>query len=216
MKKVLILLIIALIIVFISFYFYQKINTIKNQQKSQNMTNLINKKVVMIVASEGFRDEEYLVPKKVLENRGVEVKTASNKLGIAQGADGAETKVDLLIQDINLSDFDAIIFVGGPGALNNLDNEISYNLIKKTIEEDKPLAAICISPVILAKAGILKNKKATVWSSISDKSPIKILEENGALYQKENVVIDGKIITANGPLAAKEFGEAIVNLLEKQ
>lgn len=178
------------------------------------MINLANKKVVMIVASENFRDEEYFVPKEVLAKRGVQVKTASNKLGIAKGAGGTEAKVDLLISDVKPVDFDAVVFIGGPGALQNLDNEVSYNLAKATIEQGKILAAICISPVILAKAGVLSGKKATVWSSPLDRKPVKILEENGARYVGGKVVIEDKIITANGPLAAQEFGEAIIKAIE--
>ena len=177
--------------------------------------DLINKKVVMVVASENFRDEEYFIPKEVLENREVEVKTASNKLGIAKGAGGQEAAVDLLVADVNLADFDAVVFIGGSGALQNLDNEVSYNLTKATIKQGKILAAICISPVILAKAGVLSGKEATVWSSPLDQEPVKILEENGAKYVGKKVAIDNKIITANGPLAAQEFGEAIIKAIEE-
>jgi protease I len=89
-------------------------------------------------------------------------------------------------------------------------------LAKETIEKDKILAAICISPVILANAGVLKGKKATVWSSPLDKNPIRILKNGGAIYKDALVVVDGKIVTANGPEAAKEFGEALVSLLTRQ
>jgi protease I len=61
----------------------------------------------------------------------------------------------------------------------------------------------------LAKAGVLKGKKATVWSSPMDKSPIKILTQNGAIFENLDVVVDGNIITANGPQAAEEFGIVI-------
>jgi len=179
------------------------------------MQNLTNKKVVIVVASKDFRDEEYLTPKKVLEDRGVEIKTASDKSGIAKGAGDAEAKVDLLVSDVKPADFDAVIFIGGAGALVCLNNEDSYKLTQSTIEQGKILAAICIAPVILARAGILKDKQATVWSSPLDKSSIETLKENGAKYVGGAVVIDGKIITANGPSAAKEFGEKIVEELIK-
>jgi len=68
----------------------------------------------------------------------------------------------------------------------------------------------------LAKAGTLEGKKAAVWSSPLDKSAVKILKENGADYQKDSLVVDGKIITANGPGAAKEFGQKIVEGLTNQ
>lgn len=72
------------------------------------------------------------------------------------------------------------------------------------------MGAICIAPAILAKAGVLKGKKATVWSSLMDKSAVKILEKSGADYLPDSVVADGKVITATGPLAAKEFAEKII------
>jgi protease I len=173
------------------------------------------KKVVMIVAFRDFRDVEYFVPKSILEKRGIEVKTASNKKGVALGADGGEAEVDFLVSDIKVEDFDAIIFVGGPGCLKNLDNPTSYRVCKEAVLKDKILAAICISPTILAKSGVLSSKKATVWSSALDKSPIQVLRENGAEYLEEKVVVDGKVITASGPEAAEEFGKAIFELLTK-
>ena len=171
------------------------------------------KKVLMVVAFKNFRDIEYFLPKEILERNGVKVTTASNKKGQAQGADGKKTNVDLLISEVNSEDFDAVLFIGGPGCLENLDNEDSYRLAQKTVEKQKILGAICISPVILAKAGVLKGKKATVWSSPFDRQSIEILKENGAFFQDEKVVIDGKIVTANGPNSAQEFGQAILNLL---
>lgn len=154
------------------------------------------------------------MPKEVLTAAGAEIKTASTEIGTAIGADGGEVEVDLLVKDLNPTDFDVLVFIGGPGCLKYLDNEDSYNLCRETVSQDKVLASICISPVILAKAGVLEGKKATVWSSPMDKSPIKILEERGAVFQEESVVVDGKIITANGPAAAENFGRAIIETLK--
>lgn len=180
------------------------------------MNNLTGKKIAIIIAHRNFRDEEYFVPKEILEGAGAEVKTASNQMGRALGADGGETEVNLLISEIDMADFDAVVFIGGPGCLENLDNENSYKLAEETVSQNKILASICISPIILAKAGVLAGKRATVWSSPMDKSSVKILRENGAIYQDELVVVDGKIITGNGPTAAKKFGEEIVEALTRE
>ena len=150
---------------------------------------------------------------KEKEGAGAEVKTASNKMGRALGADGGEVEIDLLVSDLNPAGFDAIVFIGGPGCLENLDNENSYKIAKETVSQNKVLAAICVSPIILAKAGVLEDKEATVWSSTLDRGPVASLKENGAIYQDKTVVVDGKIITGNGPEASKEFGEAILKLL---
>ena len=185
----------------------------KEEKISMEEKVLANKKAAMIIAFKDFRDEEYFVPKEILEKAGAEVKTASNKIGTAIGADGGEVKVDLLVSEINPTDFYAIIFIGGPGCLKNLDDESSYRVAQETVSQNKVLASICISPVILAKAGVLEGKKATVWSSVMDRSPIKILQNNGAIYEDKRVVVEGKIITGNGPGAAEEFGRAIVEAL---
>jgi protease I len=215
MKKNLIFILIIVILIVAGFCIYKGL-TKREIPKKEEITmpkNLEGKKVVMIVAFRDFRDEEYFTPKEILEKAGAEVKTASNKMGTAIGADGGDVKIDLLVSEIDPADFDAVVFIGGPGCLDNLDNENSYQVARETVSQNKVLTSICISPVILAKAGVLEGKKATVWSSTMDKSPVKILKENGAIYQDENVVVDGKIITANGPNAAKEFGEAIVEAL---
>jgi len=177
---------------------------------------LENKKLVMIIAFRDFRDEEYFVPKEIFETAGAIVTTASTQKGKAVGTDGGEAEVDLLVSQINPFHYEAVIFIGGPGCLSELDNEDSYKVAQETISQNKVLAAICVSPVILAKAGVLEGKKATVWSSLMDKSSIKILEENGAIYQNEPVVTDGNIITGNGPGAAQKFGATVVEVLTEK
>ena len=173
----------------------------------------MGKKILMVVAFKDFRDEEYFVPKEVLEKAGFFIDTTSTEQGIAIGSQGREAVAHIGLDEINLENYKAVIFCGGSGMANELDNQIFHKLAKDFYQNDKVVAAICVAPALLAKAGILENKKATVWSSALDKSFIKVLEENGAIYQDNPVVIDNKIITANGPDAAEEFGKAIVNLL---
>lgn len=167
----------------------------------------------MIIAFREFRDEEYFIPKQTLEAAGAEVTTASISFGKAIGKLGGEAEVNILLRDLKVADYDAILFIGGPGAANYMDDETCHQIARETVEADRVLGAICIASVILAKAGVLDGKKATVWSSPLDKSTVKILEENGAIFQKDSVVADGKIVTGNGPGAAKEFGEKIVEIL---
>jgi protease I len=217
MKKSLILILVVAILIIGGLFAVKnlkKAKEIKIPEKTE-MPKAEGKKAVMIIAFRDFRDAEYFVPKEILEKAGVEVKTASNKMGTAIGADGGDTNVDLLVSQINVADFDAIIFVGGPGCLTALDNEDSYRVVREAVSQGKILASICISPVILAKSGVLKGKKATVWNDWT-KSQAKILEKEGAIFEEKPVVVDGKIITANGPQAAKDFGKAILDLLTKE
>jgi protease I len=173
------------------------------------------KKAVIIIASENFRDEEYFVTKEVLERGGVVVKTACDKYR-AIGKFGGEAEADILISDLDINKFDAIILAGGQGATKLLDNELTYSIINKAQEKKKLIAAICIAPTILARAGVLKGKKATVWSTNIDRSAINILKENSAIYEKKGVIIDGDIITGEDADFSQEFGEAILGRLTKE
>ena len=171
------------------------------------------KKIAIIIAFNNFRDEEYFIPKQVLEMEGNQVITVSSQLGKAVGTYGGEVTVDMTLEDIKVNKLDAIIFAGGSGALTYLENEVCWKIAKDAISENKVLGAICIGPAILAKAGVLSGKKATVWSSPMDKSAVKILEQNKAVYDKGPVTQDGNIVTANGPEASRKFGETIANIL---
>jgi protease I len=77
------------------------------------------------------------------------------------------------------------------------------------VEQGKVLAAICIAPVTLANAGVLKGKKATVFPSLQSQ-----LTAQGARVVNQDVVQDGKLLTASGPKAAREFAAALVKMLE--
>jgi protease I len=169
------------------------------------------KKVVMIIAQSGFRDEELLEPKEVLESKGVEVEVASTTQGYAQGVMGARVKPDLLVADLEAKDFDAVVFIGGAGASQYWDDPVAHRLAKDALAANRVLAAICIAPVTLAKAGLLKGRRATVWSSEAGQ-----LKAAGANYTGKPVERDGNIITAAGPFAAREFGEEIARAISEK
>jgi len=223
-KNLIFVLIIVILVAVAGIFIFKNLTKMEVAQKeeiimpktSEGTPSLQGKKVAMIVAFRNFRDAEYFVPKEILEKAGAKITTASTKIGTAIGADGGDTEVDLLLPNLNVADFDAVVFIGGPGCLEYLDNENSYKVARETITQNKILGSICISPVILAKAGVLKEKRATVWSSPLDRGPVKILKENGAIYEDRDVVQDGKIITANGPDAAEEFGKKLVEGLTSQ
>lgn len=168
------------------------------------------KKILMIIAHKDFRDEELLIPKKMFEENGYKVVIASSSLEIAEGMLGAKVKPDILIEDVKVNEYKAIVFVGGVGAKEYFHNADALKIVKEAVKEKKVLGAICLAPRILAEAGVLKGKKATVWHSES-----KFLETKGAIYTGNPVEVDGKIVTGAGPFAAKEFAKKILNLLEK-
>ena len=167
------------------------------------------KKVAMFIAFQNFRDEEYIEPKKILEAEGIKVDTVSSAKGKARGKFGAIADVNKTISEINIKDYDALCLVGGSGCLEYLDNKSVYDIFKRAFDENILIGSICISPVVLAHAGILKEKKATVWPDGADE-----LKAAGAIYTGADIEMDGKIITANGPGPAKEYAKKLVQELK--
>ncbi len=170
--------------------------------------------VVFIIAFEGFQPDEYAIPKKIIEDAGYTVVTASTKLGAAIAKTGATVPVDILLKEVRTLAYDAIIFVGGPGTMTRLNTELSYNVARNAVEHDKILAAICVATRILAHAGVLTDKQATGWDG--DNELAALYTDKHVHILRENVVTDGTIITATGPQAAADFGKAIVAALKAQ
>jgi protease I len=197
MKKLIFGLILALI-VFISGCIEQK----------EVGFDLSSKKVLMIVAPTNFRDEELLRPKEILEKAKANVTIASKGVKTARGMLGSSVSVDLDLAQVDVKDYDAIVFVGGTGAEIYFNDSKALKIAKEAYDQGKIVAGICIAPSILANAGILEGKRATAFPSEASN-----LEANGAIYTGEAVSIDGRIITAKGPEAAVQFGNAIAKAL---
>ncbi len=168
----------------------------------------LEKKAVFIIAAKNFQDDEFAQPLAVFKENGISVIVASTTTQEVTGMDGLKTKPDVLLNTIKAENFDAIVFIGGSGAAQYIDDPTAHKLAQEAIKKNKILGAICLAPRILTNAGILKGKNSTVYPTEGEK-----LKEAGVNYTAKPVEKDGNIITADGPNSAKEFGEALVKLL---
>lgn len=174
----------------------------------------MKQKIALIIASRGYQQIEYGVPKKMLEAAGYAVTTASDTLGTAVAKDQSTTQVDILIKDIDVTKFAALIFIGGPGAMELLDNTISYQLCQAAVAAHVLIGAICITPRILAKAGVLEGRVATGWNE--DGKLATIFLESGTTYAPEDVVVEDLFVTATGPKVADQFAEQLITILKNR
>jgi protease I len=170
-------------------------------------------KILMIIAKQGFRDEEYQVPYNHFKSKGIAVDIASTESGDCFGKAGTIVAADISLKEAHISDYFAVVLVGGPGSHRLVGNKELEKVLEQAKKQNIVIAAICYAPVILAKAGLLKNKKATVWDD-EEKLPSSILKTMGAEHLDEDVVRDGLTITAKDYKASKRFAEKIVESAE--
>ncbi len=172
---------------------------------------LSGRRVLMVIAPEEFRDEELFTPKGLLEAEGADVKIASARRGVARGMLGGSASPDLLLSEARADDYEAIVVVGGMGSPTYLwPDETLHRLLREAHEKGKVIGAICLSGVVLARAGLLHGRRATVYAT---EESLRELSQGGAHYQPQDVVTDGRIVTASGPQAAADFGRALIQLL---
>ncbi len=173
--------------------------------------------ILLIVAHQGYQATEYGVTRSILESAGFKVVIASNRsgtahsmpLGVSHPYD--HVTVDIDISEVKAENYDGIFLIGGSGALQALDTNIVHTFMNDAYTHNKIVGAICISPRILARAGILANKSATGWDG--DHKLENVLKKYKVTYHNKPVVIDGTIITAKDPFAAEEFGKTIVKIV---
>lgn len=170
------------------------------------------KSVLFVIAHEGFQDNEFSIPRDILKAKGYKIVVASSDTSPASGALGGKVTPDIAIDEAlnRIDEFSAVIFIGGGGASEYFKNPVAHQIARDT---KNVIAGICIAPVILANAGVLDGKKATVWND-KNGTQSKLIESKGAVFVSQPVVVDGNLVTANGPSAAKAFGERIAELLK--
>ncbi|WP_066526356.1 type 1 glutamine amidotransferase domain-containing protein [Erythrobacter sp. CCH5-A1] len=169
---------------------------------------------VLIIATDGFEQSELMEPRRLLEEAGAEVTLASLKPGDIKGWDqkdwGESVGVDLVIGDVATEDYDALLLPGGqmnPDILR-MEHKV-IEIIREFDAEQKPIAAICHAPWLLAEAQLIEGRTLTGWPSIRTD-----LANAGAAVVDEEVVIDGNLITSRKPGDIPAFTQALMAALD--
>ncbi len=175
------------------------------------MSHIKGSRVLMVVASRDFRDEEFAEPYDRLMAAGAVVTVVSSTGAPTRGMLGRVLQPDGVLREQQAASYDAVIFVGGSGAQEYFNNPDAHRLAREAAEANRIVAAMCIAPAILANAGVLRGRRATCFPSV-----LPLLRKGGAVVTDRPVVRDGILITAPGPEAAREFALAIQAALEER
>lgn len=163
---------------------------------------------IYLFLADGFETVEALAPVDVMRRAGIEVVTVSiMKRKEVVSAQNVTVLADVLFEDVNYNDADALVLPGGGVGTDNLSaHEQLRSQLAEAYTDGKLIAAICAAPMVFGRMGILEGKKATCYPGC---------ESNlfGATYTATPVEQDGNIITACGPGVSFDFGFAIVERL---
>lgn len=164
------------------------------------------KKIAVLLAN-GFEEIEALTVVDILRRANVDCKMVSINDIEVQGSHKISVKADCLLSE-EIKNYDMVVLPGGmPGVANLRDNEQVIEIIQSMYKKGKKLAAICAAPIVLEKAGLIKEKNVTSY-------PNALERENEVNYKEDKVVIDENIITSRGPATAMEFSYTILRELD--
>ena len=165
--------------------------------------------MVFVLLVDGFEEMEAICTIDILRRAGIDVKTVGLGGGYIEGSHSVVVKSDIPLGEIDVLGVDLIVLPGGAGYKTMLESELILNIIKKAYSNNIKIGAICAAPAVLAKAGILKGKNATIYTGMEN-------ELAEAVYIDKDVVVDGNIVTGRGPGLAMEFALELVKQLKGQ
>ena len=160
---------------------------------------------VAVILADGFEEIEALTVVDVLRRANITCHMVGFEAQVT-GSHAIQVQADRVF-DGDLSDYDLIVLPGGmPGSANLRDHELLIAELQKCEQIGKKLAAICAAPIVLNRAGLLKDKEFTCYDGVQE----QIADGH---YRKETVVVDGQLTTSRGPATALAFAYNLVEQL---
>ncbi len=168
-------------------------------------------KILFILPHYDFDDDEYFVTKGFLESKGLKTETASTHISEAEGRFRKIIKPDFAVDDVRARDYDAFVFVGGPGAKELYHNTTVTNLVGDILVSRKVIALIGEAVPILYYANVLKGRQVTTLENLREE-----IEDGGGYYTGTNMEQDGDLITGFDDRSTEAVADAIVRGLAWQ
>ncbi len=151
---------------------------------------------IAFVLEADFEDAEFQEPYDQLQAEGHDCVVIGTEAGkeLQGKRENVTVTVDTTIDAVDFNDFDALVIPGGyaPDKLRLHEGVVEFT--RKFVESDKPVAAICHAGQLLIETGAVKGRTVTSWPSVTTD-----LQNAGATWVDEEVVVDGNLISSRGP-----------------
>ena len=177
------------------------------------MYDLTGKRIA-IIATSHFEEAELVTPRDELRKAGAEVRVYSSSTDPIQAVEGdteptQKVSVDGTFGDLDVSTIDALVVPGGTVNADTIrQDEDARAIVREALEGDTTVAVICHAPWLLISAGVASGRTLTSFASLSVD-----LQNAGATWKDEEVVVDGHLITSRDPDDLPAFVEAISEAL---
>lgn len=166
---------------------------------------------VAVLTAELFEDVELWYPYYRLLEEGHEVDLVGCEAGATvPGKRGTTVTTTASAHDVVPDDYDAVVIPGGYSPDHMRRCEPMIDLVRSLGRADKPVAAICHGPWVLASAGLLSGRRITSFYSIKDD-----MVNGGAEWVDEEMVHDGNVITSRRPSDLPAFMREVIETLER-
>jgi protease I len=174
------------------------------------MAHTLEGKKVAILATDGFEQVELTEPRQALDDAGARTEVVSPKGGRIKGWNHTEWgdtfEVDVPLDRARAADYDALLLPGGvmnPDKLRRDPKVLAF--VRAFFDEGKPVAAICHGPWTLIDAGVVKGRRVTSYHTIQTD-----LQNAGARWVDEEVVVDGGLVTSRKPDDIPAFNRKMI------
>lgn len=163
---------------------------------------------VLVPVADGSEEIEAVTVIDLLRRAGIEVVVAGLGDGQITASRGVVITPDMDLDEALRNDYDMVVLPGGgPGAERFASDGRIARLLRRQFERGGAVGAICAAPAVLAKAGLLRGRRATSFPGALDGL------DHGAEYLEEPVVEDGPLVTSRGPGTAIDFALALIERL---
>lgn len=166
---------------------------------------------VLQLIDHDFEDLELWYPVLRLREAGMVVHLVGEKAQEKYvGKYGVPAVSDYSFADVRSEEYDALLVPGGwaPDKLRRFPAVLQ--LVKEFDIAKKPIGQICHAGWVLISAKILEGKKVTSTPGIRDD-----MENAGAVWLDEPVVVDGHLVSSRRPPDIPEYMKAFLQVLLK-